>query len=66
MANMLKLLDIYCANLQKRRALEIQLRMTKDDFDFYNNQKESRTATCINIKPPTTSDIEFKRKDASQ
>ena len=38
--------------------------MTKDDFAFYENQKRSRTATCINVvEPLTTSDIEFKRKE---
>ena len=43
-SNMPKSFDIYCENPQKRRALEItyQLRMTKDDFAFYENQKGSR------------------------
>ena len=38
--------------------------MTKDDFAFYENQKEGRIATCINVvEPLTTPDIEFKRKE---
>ena len=40
--------------------------MTKDDFAFYENQKESRTATWINVvEPLTTSGIEFKRKECN-
>ena len=64
-----KLFDIYCENSQKRNALEIQylLRMTKDYFAFYDNQIGSRTATCINVvEVLTTSDIEFKQKNALQ
>ena len=52
---------VYCENPQKRNALEIHqylLRMTKDDFAFYENQKGSRTETCINVvESLTTSDI---------
>ena len=66
MANTPKLFDTHCENPQKRNALEMQylLRMTKDDFTFYENQKRCRTATCINVvKPVTTSDKEFKQKE---
>ena len=65
MANMPKLFDICCENSQNRRALEIryQLQITKDNFAFYENQKGSRTATCINVESLMTSDIEFKRKE---
>ena len=65
MAYMPKLCSIYCENPQKPNALEIYylLWMTKDDFAFYENQKERRTATCINVvEPLTTSDVECKRK----
>ena len=69
MANVPKLFDICCENPRKLRALEMQyqLRMTEDDFAFYENPKRSGTATCMNVvESLTTSDVEFKRKNALQ
>ena len=43
-----KLFDIFCHDNQQRIELErYTVRMTQDDFLFYEGQKDSREAKCL-------------------
>ena len=61
-----KLFDIFCEDNQRRRELDqkYRLRMTQDDFLFYEDQKGPRKARCLRLeKPLTSSDLRFRRID---
>ena len=57
MSDVEKSFDMFCENNQRKRELEkkYRLRMTQDDFLFYEEQKESRKARCLRLKEPLTS-----------
>lgn len=60
-----QLFDIFCHVSSKRRALKVQhkLRMTTDDFAFYEDQKGPRVGRCLPfVKRMTSSDVLFRRR----
>ena len=64
-----KLFDIFCEDPAQRRALEVQyqLRMTDEDYLFYNDQKNLRLGRCIKyVEKLSSSDISFQRKTQLQ
>ena len=60
-----KLFDIFCENHQRRRELQkmYRLRMTPDDFLFYEDQKGPRKARCLHLEELlTSSDLRFRKR----
>ena len=60
-----KLFDIFCKDNQRRRELEkkYRLRMTRDDYLFYEDQKGPRKARCLRLEEPlTSSDLRFRER----
>ena len=60
-----KLFDMFCKDNQRRRELEkkYRLRMTRDDYLLYEDQKGPRKARCSRLeKPLTLSDLRFKER----
>jgi len=60
-----KLFDIFCENPTQRRHLEVEykLRMTDNDYSFYEDQKGPRAAKCTKvITPLDESDYLFARR----
>ena len=65
MSDVKKLFHIFCEDNQRKRELEkkYRLRMTQDDFLFYDDQKESRKSRCSRLEEPlTSSDLLFRRR----
>ena len=65
MSDVEKLFDIFCEDNQRKRELEkkCRLRMTQDDFLFYEDQKGLRKARCLCLEEPLiSSDLRFRKK----
>ena len=63
-----KLFDVFCNDNEQRRRLEKdhKLRMTDEDFVFYEDQKSRRIGKCIDVALPlTSSDQIFIRRSES-
>ena len=57
--------DIFCESNTQRKALEKRygLSMTKNDYDFYEDQKGPRLGKCLNVvEPLTAKDKLFKKR----
>ena len=64
-----KLFDVICIDEDQRRCLEKKhgLRMTDDDYSFYNDQKGQRIGKCLDsVVPLTSSDKLFMRRSYNQ
>ena len=60
-----KLFDVFCNDNEQRRRLEKdhKLRMTDEDFVFYEDQKSRRIGKCLDVALPlTSSDQKFIRR----
>lgn len=60
-----QLFDIYCDDDVQRGKLEkeYKLRMSADDFEFYNDQKTLRRRQCTSkVVPYTSSDVNFQKR----
>lgn len=69
MEDVTQLFDVYCADAEQRQQMEkeYRLRMTEDDFAFYNDQKGHRIGRCLDaVIPLTSSDNLFIRRTSSQ
>ena len=63
-----QLFNVYCVDEQQRRQIEIRhcLRMAREDFIFYEDQRTERKRRCVDeVVPLTQSDLRFRR-DAQQ
>ena len=63
-----QLFDVYCVDEQQRRQMEIRhcLRMAREDFTFYEDQRTELKRRCVDeVVPLTQSDLRF-RHDAQQ
>ena len=63
-----QLFDVYSVDEQQRRQMEIRhcLRMAREDFTFYEDQRTERKRRCVDeVVPLTQSDLRF-RHDAQQ
>ena len=63
-----KLFDVFCNDNDQRRRLEKdhKLRMTDEDFVFYEDQKSRRIGKCLDVALPlTSSDQKFIRRSES-
>ena len=51
-----QLFDVYCVDEQQRRQMEIQhcLRMAREDFTFYEDQRTERKCRCVDEVVPLT------------
>ena len=64
-----KLFDVFCNDNEQRRRLEKdhKLRMTDEDFVFYEDQKSRRIGKCLDVALPlTSSDQKFIRRSESR
>ena len=65
MSDVEKLFDMFCEYNQRRRELEkkCRLRITQDDFMFYEDQKGPRKARCLRLEELlTSSNLRFRRR----
>ena len=57
-----QLFDVYCVDEQQRRQMEIRhcLRMAREDFTFYEDQRTEHKRRCVDeVVPLTQSDLRF-------
>ena len=61
-----QLFDVYCVDEQQRRQMEIRhcLRMAREDFTFYEDQRTECKRRCVDeVVPLTQPDLRFRHDD---
>ena len=67
--NLERLFDIFCKDQHSRSKQEHEnrLKMRDEDFQFYENQKTTRTGRCLaQVVPPTESDLRYSRRASNE